>query len=87
MMFSPNSASVALVSRTEAFAQTDQQQQRSDSPGNAEHGEERAQLVGPQGAEDLRQDVQDHPHNHPHCSFDVLNEDKFRSKTRPGQIA
>ena len=53
----------ALVSRAEPFAQADQQQQRSHTPGHAEHGEERAQLVGPQSAEDLREDVQDHPHN------------------------
>ena len=31
---------LALVARAEAFAYSDQQQQRSDPPGDAEHGEE-----------------------------------------------
>ncbi len=54
---------LALVAGAEAFAHTYQKQQRSHTPGDAEHGEERTQLVCPQAAEDLREDVQNHPHN------------------------
>ena len=46
----------------EAFAQTDQQEQRSDAPGDAEHGEKRAQLMGPEGGQRLANDFDEHPH-------------------------
>ena len=52
-----------LLPAAEALAQADQQQQRSDSPGNAEHGEKRAQLVGPQRGQRLANDFDEHPHN------------------------
>ena len=41
------------IAGTESFAQADQQQQGTDAPGDAEHGEERAQFVRPEGAEGL----------------------------------
>src|SRR4029077_1504145 len=67
---------VALVSRPKTFAHTDEQQQRSHTHGYAEHSEEGAQLVCTQGAEDLRENVQDHPHNQGYCSL----EDPFRRR-------
>jgi hypothetical protein len=48
----------ALIAGAEALAYPNQEQQRSHAPGNAEHGEERAQLVRPQVADDLREDVE-----------------------------
>src|ERR1019366_2601802 len=53
---------VALVAGAEALAEADQQEERADSPGNAEHGEERTQLVRPEGAENLRENVEHHLH-------------------------
>ena len=46
-----------LVAGAEPFAQADQQQQRSDSPCNAKHRQERTELMRPEGAEDLREDI------------------------------
>jgi hypothetical protein len=48
---------VAPLATAKAFAQTDQNEQRTDSPGNAEHGEEGAQLVGHHGPEDFTENV------------------------------
>src|ERR1022692_4593856 len=53
---------VALVAGAKALAEADQQEERADSPGNAEHGEERTQLVRPEGAENLRENVEHHLH-------------------------
>ncbi len=50
---------VALVAGAEAFAEADEEQKRTDSPGDAEHGEKGTQLVRPKGAENLREDVDD----------------------------
>ena len=47
----------ALVAGSEALAEADQQQQGADTPGDAEHGEERAEFVRPEGAENLRENV------------------------------
>ena len=52
----------ALVSAAEAFAKADQQKQGTDSPGDAEHGKKRAQFVRPEGAKDLRENVEHHLH-------------------------
>src|SRR5271170_7856977 len=46
-----------MISGAEAFADRDQQQHRSHAPGNAEHGEKGAQLVRPDGAEDLPESI------------------------------
>src|SRR5271157_5597489 len=46
----------------EALAQTNQQEQRSHAPGNAEHGEKRAELVGPERSQRLANDFDQHPH-------------------------
>ena len=51
-----------FVPRPEPLPHTNQQQKRADSPGNAEHGQERAQLVRPQIAKDLGEDVGDTTH-------------------------
>src|SRR6185295_6315573 len=48
---------LALVAGAEALAHAYQQEQRSHAPSNTEHGEERAQLVSPQVAEDLNENV------------------------------
>src|SRR5580704_7208654 len=50
------------ISRPETFSQTDQQEQGTDSPGNAEHGQERAQFMRPEGPESLPDDVEDDAH-------------------------
>src|SRR5258708_30160275 len=52
----------ALIAGSEALAEADQQNQGTDSPGDAEHGEERTQFVRPEGAENLRQDFDHHLH-------------------------
>jgi len=38
----------------EALAEADEQEERSDAPGDAEHGEKRAQLVAQRVAKDWR---------------------------------
>ena len=48
---------VAVLAGAEALAEADQDEERTDSPGNAEHGQEGAQLVGHHGAEDLTERV------------------------------
>jgi hypothetical protein len=53
---------VAFVAGPETFAEADQQEQGTDAPGDAEHGEERAQFVRPEGAENLRENVEHHLH-------------------------
>ena len=62
MMFSPYLRKAALVAGSEAFAEADQQEQGTDPPGDAEHGEERTQFVRPEGAENLRENVEHHLH-------------------------
>ena len=49
----------AALSGAEALAKADEQEQRGDSPGDAEHGEERAQLVGRDRLVDLIEDVEE----------------------------
>ena len=51
-----------MLAGAETFAEPHQHQQRADAPGDAEHGEERAQLVGRDGAEDLAEDVREALH-------------------------
>src|ERR1019366_724848 len=50
------------LAAAKALAQADQQEQRPDAPGNAEHGKKRAQFVGPEGGERLAHDFDVHPH-------------------------
>ena len=50
------------LAAAKALAQADQQEQRSDAPGDAEHGEKRAQFVGPEGGQRLAHDFEEHPH-------------------------
>jgi len=50
------------LTAAEALTQADKQEQRSDAPGDAEHGEKRAQFVGPQGGQRLANDFDEHPH-------------------------
>ena len=52
----------AALAGAEAFAEADEQEQRGYAPGDAEHGEERAQLVGPDRLEDLGEDVEKSAH-------------------------
>ena len=47
-----------LVAAAKAFSHPNQEQQRPDAPRNAEHGEERTQLMRPQGAHGLPEDVE-----------------------------
>src|SRR5262249_22187130 len=51
-----------LIPRAESLAQPHQQQQRPDPPGDSEHGQERAQLVSPQRAQGLCEDLKNKPH-------------------------
>ena len=44
------------LAAAEAFTQTHQQEQRSHAPGDAEHGEKRAQFMRPQGGQGLAND-------------------------------
>src|SRR5208282_2283921 len=55
---------VALVTGSEALPEPDQQEQRTDAPGDAEHGEKRAQFVRPQRGKNLRDNVELHPHGY-----------------------
>ena len=50
------------LSAAEALAQPNQQKQRSDAPGDAEHGKKRAQFVGPERSQRLPNDFDEHPH-------------------------
>ncbi len=53
---------LALIAGAEAFAEADEQEQRAHAPGDAEHGEEGAQLVRPERAEGLSQKVAQNLH-------------------------
>ena len=66
----------------EALAQPDQQEQRSDAPGNAEHGEERAELVGPEGGQRLANDFDEHPHGLVHEVWFTAG--RLMSEAKPG---
>jgi len=57
MMSLPNVDNCSVLPGTEAFAQPHQHQQRTYPPGDPEHGQECAQLVGRDGAEDLAENV------------------------------
>ena len=48
---------LALLAGAEAFAHGDEQQHGADTPGDAEHGEERAELVGADGQKNLSESV------------------------------
>jgi hypothetical protein len=50
------------IAGTKPFTDADQQEQGTDAPGNAEHGQERAQLVGPKRAKRLPENVENMPH-------------------------
>src|SRR5207302_3291673 len=56
---------LAAVAVAETFAHTGEQQQRSHAPGDAKHGEEGAQLVRPQGAQGLGENVEEGAHRLP----------------------
>ena len=51
-----------VLTAAESFAESDQQQQRSHTPGDAKHREERAQFMRPQRAHSLAEDVQQQLH-------------------------
>ena len=53
----PNVAKLVVLAAAEALAQAHQHQKRTHAPGNPEHGQEAAQLVGHDGAEDLAERV------------------------------
>ena len=53
---------ILLGSRAEALSQSNQEQQRSHSPRYAEHSEEAAKLVRPDGTQDLSKAVGKSPH-------------------------
>ncbi len=52
-----------VLAFAEAFAQAHEHKQREDTPGDAEHGEKAAQLVGHDGAEDLPERVRKAAHD------------------------
>src|SRR5664279_107172 len=58
----PNLREIALVASSEALAEANQEEQGTYTPGDAEHGEERPQFVRPEGAENLRENVNHHLH-------------------------
>jgi len=45
-----------------AFAEADEEQEGKYTPGNAKHGQKRAQLVGPQGGQGLADDLEKSMH-------------------------
>ena len=51
---------LAAIAGAKALAQSHQQQQRSHAPGDAEHREERTQLVRPQRAQHLAENLKKH---------------------------
>ena len=59
----PKRGQVAMLAGAKALAEPDQHQQRAHAPGDAEHGQEGAQLVGCNGAEDLAESVGKALHN------------------------
>ena len=52
-----------MLPGAEALAQTDQYQQRSNTPGDPEHGEECPELICHHGLEDLSERVRKTLHN------------------------
>jgi hypothetical protein len=48
---------VAVLTGAESLAEADEDEERTDSPGNSEHGEECPQLVCHHGADDLTERV------------------------------
>ena len=57
-----NGFQLAAISRAKALAQAHQQQQRTHAPGNAKHGEKRAQLVRPKHPQHLAENINKHSH-------------------------
>lgn len=53
---------ISLAAGAETFTEANEKQERTDSPGDSEHGEERTQFMRPEGAEDLRDYVDDELH-------------------------
>src|ERR1700686_384333 len=51
------------IASAESFSQTNEQQQGTDAPGNAEHGQERAEFVRPQGPEGLTNNIDNKTHD------------------------
>ena len=50
-------AGLFFLSFAQAFAGRDHQNDGNDSPGDAEHGQERAQLVGPEGTQHVADEI------------------------------
>ena len=69
---------LAPVAGAETFAQTDQQQQRADSPGDAKHRQEGAQLMRPQGPQHLPQNLEEH-HEHGTPPLSVVRNQRLLS--------
>ena len=55
---------VLILAAAKALPEAHKQQQRPNAPGNAEHGQKRAQLVRPQCGERLPNDVDEHSHRY-----------------------
>ena len=72
----------ACLPAAEAFAQADQKKQRAHTPGDAEHGQKRAQLVRPQRGQRLPHDVEEGSHR-----FWLPDSDSGKPwKSRPGSV-
>ena len=67
---------VALVPSAEALAQPDQQQQGTDTPGDAKHGEERTQFVRPEGSKNLCENIEHHLHSNNSPGNDLRGNDQ-----------
>ena len=57
MTFVAELGKLALLAGAEAFTDGDEQEHGANAPGDAEHGEERAELVGADGQKDLPEGV------------------------------
>src|SRR6266700_4322521 len=55
---------VLFLPAAKALAESHQKQQRTHSPGDAKHGEKRAQLVRPQGGQRLADNIEEELHLH-----------------------
>jgi len=58
----PKSRKLLGLPAPEAFPQTDKEKQGSNTPGDAEHREEGAKLVSPEGGQGLADDLNQHSH-------------------------
>ena len=60
--FSPRESNCLRLPERNPSPKADQQEQGTDSPRDSEHGQERAQLMRPEGSQGLPEDVENMAH-------------------------